>query len=187
MLRHTQKRGINTGHLFFNPHLRICFLKEILFIYFLERGEGREKKKERNIDVPEKHPLVAHTSRWEPGLQPRYVPCLGIKPVIFRLAGQCSIYWASPAKRSMFLLIVCRERGMWGRERERKRNTDMRNIDRLRPIHALTGDWTLNTLVYGTWLQPTEQPRQGHRPPFKGNSVTSNISPGGLWCLWFGG
>ncbi|KAF6114729.1 hypothetical protein HJG60_010663 [Phyllostomus discolor] len=36
----------------------LLFFK-ILFIYFLERGEGREKKKERNINVQEKHQLVA--------------------------------------------------------------------------------------------------------------------------------
>ena len=34
----------------------------ILFIYFLERGEGREKEKERNINVREIHQSVAsHT------------------------------------------------------------------------------------------------------------------------------
>ena len=35
---------------FFYPHLR-AFLKEILFIYFLEREEGREKERERNFNV----------------------------------------------------------------------------------------------------------------------------------------
>ena len=41
------------------------------FIYpFLDRGEGREKERERNINVclPLEHP------HWEPGLQPRHVP-----------------------------------------------------------------------------------------------------------------
>ena len=38
----------------------IYFLK-ILFIYyfFSERGEGRKKERERNIDMQEKHQLVA--------------------------------------------------------------------------------------------------------------------------------
>ena len=31
----------------------------ILLIYFLERGEGRKKERERNINVKEKHQLVA--------------------------------------------------------------------------------------------------------------------------------
>ena len=44
------------------------------FIYlFLERGEGREKERERNIDVPEKHRLVASHMPWGPGPQPRHV------------------------------------------------------------------------------------------------------------------
>ena len=56
----------------------------ILFIYFLERGEGREKEKERNINVREIHQLVAaymartgHLARkpgmcpdWESNLRP---------------------------------------------------------------------------------------------------------------------
>ena len=40
---------------FFNPHTRACLL-------ILERGEGREKVRERNINVREKHWLAAlHT------------------------------------------------------------------------------------------------------------------------------
>ena len=56
------------------------FMFERLFNFcnvylFLERGEGREKERERNIDVWEKHPSFAsHTSpNWGPGLQPRLV------------------------------------------------------------------------------------------------------------------
>ena len=30
---------------------KLYLLKKILFIYFLERGEGREKERERNINV----------------------------------------------------------------------------------------------------------------------------------------
>ena len=38
------------------------FFKEGIYL-FLERGEGREKERERNIDVREKHRLVAsHTA-----------------------------------------------------------------------------------------------------------------------------
>ena len=53
----------------------ILFLK--YFIYScLERGEGREKDRERNINVwlPLAHP------HQEPGPQPRHVPWLGIEP-----------------------------------------------------------------------------------------------------------
>ena len=52
----------------------LSFLK--IFIYlFLERDEGREKEKERNINVwlPLMRPLLG------PGPQPRHVPWLGIQ------------------------------------------------------------------------------------------------------------
>ena len=36
----------------------VCIYKDFIYL-FLERREGREKERERNIDVREKHPLVA--------------------------------------------------------------------------------------------------------------------------------
>ena len=49
------------------------------FIYlFLERGEGREKQWERNINVRERHELIPRlsaltfASKWGPNLQPRH-------------------------------------------------------------------------------------------------------------------
>ena len=48
----------------------VYFFSKILFILFLERGEGKTKGWERNIDVwlLLAHPLLG------PGLQPRHVP-----------------------------------------------------------------------------------------------------------------
>ena len=46
------------------------FFKKILFILFLDRGEGKEKERERNIDVW----LPLMCPYWGPGLQPRHVP-----------------------------------------------------------------------------------------------------------------
>ena len=43
------------------------------------------------------------------------------------------------------MFIAFRERG----KRERERNIDVRNIDWLPPIHALTRNRTHNILVYG--------------------------------------
>ena len=62
------------------------------FYLFLERREGREKERERNIDVWEN--IDAHP---QPGIgrQPRHVPWLGIKPVTFRFGP--SIHRATPA------------------------------------------------------------------------------------------
>ena len=37
--------------------LVVCF-KDFIYL-FSERGEGREEEREKNIDVQEKHPLVA--------------------------------------------------------------------------------------------------------------------------------
>ena len=46
------------------------FFKTFIYL-FLERGEGREREGERNINVqlPLMRPLL-----WGPGLQPRHVP-----------------------------------------------------------------------------------------------------------------
>ena len=59
-------------------HNTIVFLK-ILFYLFLERGERKEKERERNINVW--LPLIQ--PHWGPGLQPRHVPWLGIEPATF--------------------------------------------------------------------------------------------------------
>ena len=48
------------------------------FPFILEKGEGRERKRERNIDVREKLVLVASHAylSWELDLHPRHVPDL---------------------------------------------------------------------------------------------------------------
>ena len=53
---------------------------------------GENKGGERDIDVREKHQLVAsHTFPvQELNLQPRYVPWLGIKPATFLCMRRCS-------------------------------------------------------------------------------------------------
>ena len=70
------------------------FFKKKLFIYFLERREGREKERERNISVW--LPLIAPD--WGPDPQSRHVPWLGIKPTILWFAGRHSVRWVSPAR-----------------------------------------------------------------------------------------
>ena len=79
------------------PWEHTSFLNFYLFI--LEGGEGREKERERNSDVREKHWLAAFCthSNQAPKPPPRHVPWLGIKPVTFRLAGHCPINWATQA------------------------------------------------------------------------------------------
>ena len=54
----------------------VCHLLKDFIYLFLERREGREKKRERNIDVREKHQLVvSHTCpNSGPNPQLRQVP-----------------------------------------------------------------------------------------------------------------
>ena len=54
------------------------------------------------------------------------------------------------------MFIAFRERG----KRERERNIDVRNIDWLPPIHALTGNRTPNIWVY-RWHSPDKPPWSG--------------------------
>ena len=55
------------------------------------------------------------------------------------------------------------------RERERERETMWEKyIKCLPPIHAPTGDWTFNLLVYRMTLQTTEPPGQGQQTGFEG-------------------
>ena len=54
----------------------LFFLKKDFMHPFLEKGEGREQERERNIDVGKEHLLVA-SPMWlnqELNLQPRHVP-----------------------------------------------------------------------------------------------------------------
>ncbi|KAF6131762.1 NOVA alternative splicing regulator 1 [Phyllostomus discolor] len=56
--------------------------------FYPERGEGREKEKERNIDLREKHQWVAFPTcpGWGLNLQHRHVPGLGVnwRPFAFQ-------------------------------------------------------------------------------------------------------
>ena len=85
------------------------FLKECIYL-FLERGEGREKERERNTHVcfPLTHPLLG---TW-PTAQSR--ARLGIKPVTLWFTGQHSIHWATPARAFLFcfVFVFLRERNI---------------------------------------------------------------------------
>ena len=64
--------------LFLKGCMYICmYVCMYVCIYLLEIKEGREKERERNINVGEKCQSVAfhmHAPNWAPGLQPRPVP-----------------------------------------------------------------------------------------------------------------
>ena len=102
--------------------MRKVFFFFLRFYLFLDRGEGREKERERKINV---WYCLSHPPHWGPGLQPRCVPWLGIEPVTLWFTGwhsttephqpgqQISFKWYW-----MFLFLDIRE----GREKERERN-----------------------------------------------------------------
>ena len=78
------------------------------FIYFLERGEGREKEKGK------KHPCVRetsigcllHTPNWGPGPQPRHVLWPGIELATLWLEGRCPSHWAVPLRAVHWISLL---------------------------------------------------------------------------------
>ena len=89
------------------PGFHFNLLEDFYYILFkdciyssLERGEGREKERKRNINMwlPLTHPL-----RWCEGLgpQPRHVAQPGIEPATLGFTGWHSIHWATPARANL--------------------------------------------------------------------------------------
>ena len=79
----------------------------LLNFFISERREGRETDGETNIDVWEKHQLVASCTcpNWGPGPhQLRHVSWPEIRPATFRCVGQCPTHWASPVQAGLLNL-----------------------------------------------------------------------------------
>ena len=72
------------------------FFKD-LFIYFQKEGKGGRKRRKETSMYERIDQLSLACLKKGPGLQPRYVPRLGIEPLTFQFAGQHSIHWATPA------------------------------------------------------------------------------------------
>ena len=66
------------------------------FLKFIFRVRGREKDRERNINVW--LPLIPYAPKWGPGWQPRHGPWLWSERVTLWFTGQHSIHWAPPAE-----------------------------------------------------------------------------------------
>ena len=67
-----------------------------LFIFLYTEGMGG---KETSMCV-----CLSCAPYWEPGLQPRHVPSLGIEPVTLWFSGHCSIHRATPARAEEIFL-----------------------------------------------------------------------------------
>ena len=77
-----------------------CFKFTWRITSFSEKGEGREKERERNINVREIHWLVASHMHPDqgPNLKPRHVPWLKIEPITLHFAECCPTRWATPVR-----------------------------------------------------------------------------------------
>ena len=69
------------------------------FIYlFLEGKGGRNIGKETSMCG-----CLSHTPYWDPGLQPRHVPWLGIARATLWFTAWCSIHWATPVRAKVIV------------------------------------------------------------------------------------
>ena len=98
-------RSLNSA---FSAYLAVWHLKKKWFYLFLERGEGRQKKTDRNIDVRGKHRSVVPSMCPDQGLnpQPRRVPWPGIAPATFCFVGQHSSNWATLVKAAAWHFLI---------------------------------------------------------------------------------
>ena len=71
----------------------LIFLKGFTYLFFRE-GKGGEKRGRETSTCG----CLSRGPHWGPGLQPRHVPWLGIKPMTLWFAGCHSIHWATPAR-----------------------------------------------------------------------------------------
>ena len=95
--RYSQVQWIPQRYVTLGQDLSLHSFKDFIYLFF-ERGEGRERKREGNISVREKHQSVASCTRPNlgPNLQPRLVPW--IKPATFHFAEQRTTIWATPVR-----------------------------------------------------------------------------------------
>ena len=74
---------------------KFIFFKD-LFIYLFLEGKGRRKIGRETSMCG----CLSCTPCWGPGLQPKQVPWLGIKPETLWFTGPHSVHWATPARSS---------------------------------------------------------------------------------------
>ena len=72
-------------------YLFVCLF---IYLFILETGEVKEKERERNMDMKEKHQSVVSLAcpDQEPNLKPRHVPQPEIKQTTFHWRGLAPTY-----------------------------------------------------------------------------------------------
>ena len=95
------------------PGIFLFYFLQILFIIFRRRN-GREKERERNINIRNTGMCLANCPVLGLNLRLRHVPWLGIELLTLCFVGQYPTNWATPVRggvifRSLFwsLIIVC--------------------------------------------------------------------------------
>ena len=88
-------------HLGLLPTCENLFFKRFYLFIFREGRRGRKREKHQYVVASVVPP------HWGPGLQPRYVPWLGIEPATLWFIVLCLIHWATSArawKKSCFCI-----------------------------------------------------------------------------------
>ena len=84
------------NHYFKNVYLFSMYLalfyKDFIYFWREEKG-GRKRGRETSVCS-----CLSCTPYWRPGLQPKYVPWLGIELATLWFTGRHSIHWATPAR-----------------------------------------------------------------------------------------
>ena len=76
---------------------------------FIFRARGRQGEGEGEKYQCARETLfgyLSHAPKWGPGLRPRHMPWLGIKPATLWFTGQHSIHWATPARAAVLFLMA---------------------------------------------------------------------------------
>ena len=104
-MANTNATDFGMSDLVYSAMLLNCHFSFYKFYLFLERREGREKERERNINVWDMS-CLSHAPKCGPVLQSRHVPWLGIELATLWFTASCSIPWATPTRAKLSFLII---------------------------------------------------------------------------------
>ena len=126
----------------------LFYFLTLFFNLLLEIGEGREKERERNIDVREEHWLVASLNiRTGLILQPKHVPWLGIKPATFPLRDNFQ-----PTEPHWSEFYICFWKYKFDHDRKQKLSINLKKMSKkinmaFKPLQDLAHPWLQPCLI----------------------------------------